>query len=411
MADEKKKTKINLKDRLGRGGGAGAGGGVVPAPMPSGPGAGAFVPPPMGDDGNRVSGTPDSGPDEARGSAPAPAPAAIPAPPKALGIAPPPGMSPGIPLPPFGRPAPQAAAPKATAQAQTIKVEVGEEVVAERSKASRRAALYAIIAAAVAVPVGFVIGGAKDRGDRAKAAQEGAGLLSKDVKAADDKLKELTDKITDGAKQLGEKKFPTDLVTALGSINIPFDASNLENRQVGSLPAKVLRPLLNFTSAAQDVNKQKDALKNILTAAEKPITKAWKEEKDPPANFAILFGRNGDKTYGELVPIKEPFPFGGKDWPGNITVTKYENRKPAEKKATRWVKGDLTGSDPIVVPAEPGSVAQFSNDALVGRLSKALFELRETLEGKKDDPTHETAGLVKDGDDLANELHKVAISR
>src|SRR5206468_3958242 len=106
--------------------------GAVPVPMPSGGG----MPPPMAlDDAGRTSAVPSSSP-----SAPAPAPVARPS---GGGIAPPPNMSPGIPLPPFGPAARRPAAePKATAQAQTIKVEIGEEIHQERKAASKRTAIY-----------------------------------------------------------------------------------------------------------------------------------------------------------------------------------------------------------------------------------------------------------------------------
>ncbi len=406
MADEKpKKTKIDLKARLkGAGGGGGAGGpapGTVPMPMPSGGG----MPPPMAlDDGGRTSAVPSSSP-----SAPAPAPVPV-ARPSGGGIAPPPGMSPGIPLPPFGptgrRPA---AEPKATAQAQTIKVEIGEEIHQERKAASKRTAVIAVLTALVGVGLGFVGGGAKSTGDRAKAAADGAGLLEKDVKAANDKLKELDEKITAGSKELAEKKFPADLVTALGAINIPFDATNLEGKQVGSLQGKTLRQLLNFTSAAQEVNKQKDSLKNILGVAKAPVEKGWKEDKEPMVNFAVLFSGSG--KYAELVQVKEPFKAAGNDWPKEFTIVQAAaGGKTAEKKASRWAKGDLDGN---VIAVEPKSVAGFSNDAIVGRLSKALYDVREMLDGKKDpnDPAHETNGLVKDGEDLAIELHKASLNR
>src|SRR5262249_1387933 len=149
---------------------------VIPVPSPVQSGG---PPPPAVDDGR------PSSPSAAPRSQPAPAPNAVPAPRPSgpQGIAPPPGISPGIPLPPFGPQRPKASEPKAaTAQAQTIKVEIGEEIHQERKAASKRTAIYAVLAALVGVGVGFVAGGAKERGDRGKLAFEGAGALEKDVK-------------------------------------------------------------------------------------------------------------------------------------------------------------------------------------------------------------------------------------
>ena len=107
MADDKgKKPKIDLKARLGK---TIQGGPAVPLPVPGSQ-------PPPGD-----------------GTVPTPPP------PRAAGIAPPPGLSPGIPIPPFAQAKAQSVAPpKPTAAQQTIKVEVGEEIHAERKKAKRR---------------------------------------------------------------------------------------------------------------------------------------------------------------------------------------------------------------------------------------------------------------------------------
>ena len=128
MAEDKaKKTKIDLKARLGR---TTAMGMTSPGALPVPPGA------------TPVPDAPSSGP----GSMPAPPasrPSNIPAPApsvRPMGIAPPPGLSVGVPLPAFAqqRQAPRSE-PKPSAAQQTIKVEIGEEIHEERKKARNRA--------------------------------------------------------------------------------------------------------------------------------------------------------------------------------------------------------------------------------------------------------------------------------
>lgn len=411
MAEDKKKSRIDLKARLGKtttmvGTNAPAVPMPVPGPAPSTPGS---VPPPA--DSNRAAAAAPPTTSTGSGSV---RPAPPPPPPAALGIAPPPGMiSSGIPLPPFGhqaRPAP-VATPKPTAGQQTIKVDVGEEVQQARASA-RRWALYASLAGAVVGGViGFVAGGSSEKGGRIKEAAKGAGLLEKDVKAATEEMRKLDAKLSEAGTKLTSKQFPETLAADLGGINIPFDPTNLEGKQVGSLGSKALRTLLAFTSAVQDVNKSKDSLKNILSAAQGPITKAWKEEKEPMANFSVLFRSEGqNKVVADLVPNKEPFSWKG-EFPPSYAITKLENNKPAEKKATRWLKGELLGNDPIAVPVDPRSMAGFTNEVLVQRLNKALYDIRQDLQGNKEDPTRETPGLIKDGEDLANDLHKASLNQ
>jgi hypothetical protein len=60
---------------------------------------------------------------------------------------------------------------------------------------------------------------------------------------------------------------------------------------------------------------------------------------------------------------------------------------------------------------DPKSMAGFTTDVLVQRLNKALYDIRQDLQGNKEDPTRETAGLLKDGADLTNELHKVSLNQ
>jgi hypothetical protein len=401
MADDKsKKPKIDLKARLGKtqmGMGAPA---ALPAPLP-GPGGG--MPP-----------APPSDPADGRGSvAPAPAsrpsgvPGAIPPPP--AGIAPPPGLSPGIPLPPFG-PQPRRAAPaepKQSAAQQTIKVEIGEEIHAERKKSRNRIFLGAFAGAVVGLGIGFVAGGSSATGDRARAGARGAGLLEKDVKAATDKLKELDQKLSDASDKLKNKAFPDDLGTSLAGLTIPFDDTNLDGKGVNGMPSRLFRLVLDFTEGCKGANKARESLKNLAGFTKEPITKAWKEESSPMANFSVVFRQEGKNVAAELVP--NPAPFGWKtDWNEKYKVTKIEGGKPAEKEVKRYVKGDLPGGDLTGIPVDPKTTAAFTSDVMLGRLNKAIYDLRQELEGNKDNPTNETPGIMKSGEDLANELHKAS---
>lgn len=400
-----KKTKIDLKARLGKTVAGGAGPAALPTPIPS-PTGSATPPPMMSPDGTPVP-MPSSRPSAPSAVPPSHAGTPVPAPPR--GIAPPPGISPGIPLPPFApsaRPAPVAAA-KPTAAQQTIKVEIGEEVEQERKKASKRTSLYAAIAAVVGIGIGFVAGGAKAQGDIGQRVNDGAKKLEPEVKDANDKMKDLSDKLTSASANINNKTFPDELNAALSSINVPFDSTHLEGRQVGNFPGKVQHMLYSYTTQVEDLNKKKDALKNLLGGLKEQVLKAWKEEKDPMANNAVTFQNLGGKTVAQLVSIKTPYAWG-KD-PDKITILIPGAQRAEEKNATRWVKGDLTGSDPIAIPVDPKSMPATSNPANL--LSKAIYDMRLILEGNKnpDDPTHETPGILHDGDDLATELHKLAL--
>ncbi len=131
-------------------------------------------------------------------------------------------------------------------------------------------------------------------------------------------------------------------------------------------------------------------------------------------NFSVVFRRDGDKTLAELVPNKAPFPFG-KDWPAKYTVSRLERTqqgmKAAEKEATRWTKGDIAGGDLQVLPVDPQTVAAFTSEQIVFKLRGGMIDIRQLLEGNKENPADEKPGLIKEGDDLANELHKISLAR
>lgn len=398
MAEEKKKTKIDLKARLGKTQ-TGMGTAVplpVPGPSPSSqPGASA---PPSSD------GVPAP-------SVPTPAPSVRPS----GGIAPPPGISPGIPLPPFAQPRPSQREPpqKPTAAQQTIKVEVGEEIHEERKKASKRTALFAMLTAVVGLGIGFFIGGAKERSDRGQQAVKAAGDLEKEVKASNEKLKELADKLVEANEKLGKKEYPADLANLLGGLNVPFDPQNLEKPGAANI-GKTLKPLMKYASAVQELNSDKDKLKGWLTQLQGPVEKGWKEEKEPVVNFSVIFRPEGSKgMVAELVPNKEPFKIGA-DFPKEYTIIKPEMQqgqlKGVDKKAKRWEKGDLTGSDPIAIPVSPQTTAAFA-DKVLAQLRIKLVEPIEVILGANKGTPQETPGLLKEGEDLAHELHKLSLAK
>jgi hypothetical protein len=270
--------------------------------------------------------------------------------------------------------------------------------------------LGAIAGAVIGLGLGFVGGGSQEKGDRAKNAARGAGLLEKDVKAANEKLKDLDAKLTDAADKVKGKAYPDDLSTVLGGLTIPFDALNLDGKGVNGMPSKLFKMVLNYTSSVEALNKLRENMRNVAVAAKDPLTKAWKEETTPMANFSVVFRSDSGKVVAELVPNVSPFGWKG-EFPAAYKVTKPEGARQAEKEAKRYQKGDLPGNDLTGIPIDPKTTAAFASDANVGRFYKTLLDMRTILQGNKDNPTTETAGLLKDGDDLVLELHKASLNQ
>jgi hypothetical protein len=390
--DKSKKPKIDLKARLGKGGGAGGPSAPIPAPS-----VGSVPPPP-----------PSLG-------APIPIPVPTPSQPGAPQM---PGL--GMPFAAPSRPVAAPPPPPPSAAQQTIKVEVAEEVHEERRKASKKTGLYAALALVAGLAAGFGIGGLAKDSDYDNRAIAGAGLLEKEIKAANEKVVELKEKLQAGEDKLRNKEYPEELVSALAALNVPFGAENLQQKQIGNLSSAQQQALFAYVMAVEDVNKSKDKLRNLLGAPDvkKAVTKSWAEEKDPLFNYAVILSSGNKGMVATLVPTKDPFA-EGKDWPASLSVMVLQKSqqgvKQAEKKATRWEKGDpsrlISGTDPVVVPVDPESTAAFTSQEIIRKLALGIRDLRVTLEGDASNPQDEKLGLQKVGEDLVNELHKVAQKR
>jgi len=399
MAEEKKKPKIDLKARLGKAVAAPAAGAPIGAPALGGDGS---VPPPPG-----------SIPPPA-GASPSSRPSGVPG----LGIAPPPGLSPGIPLPPFGAPKKKKAEPKVGAAAQTIKVEIGEEIIIERKRAIKRTIFAGIVTAIIGGVMGFVAGGQAEVGKRGQLTVDRAKSLETEVKAANDKMVELASLLEDAQQSLKAKKYPKDLSKALSEINIPFEASYLEGKGIGGYPAATLRMVIQYTNGVEGLNKKKETLQKIVGYAQKPVMEAWADKEKPKFKIGVRFSGGSEKIKAELIQFKKDsyWEVGKKEWPDEFTVLAREfvagKKKEVEKKGERWKKGEVVGGEKVkTIPVDPSSVAGFTADAFLGRLGVALRDARVALEGDASDPTATDMGIMKNGDALVAELHKIALAK
>ncbi len=298
---------------------------------------------------------------------------------------------------------------KPTAVAQTIKVEVGEEIQQERAKTKKKSAIYIAIAAVAALVMGFFLGQARERGRAGNLAVDGAMGLAKDIETANNTMSTLSDALRNAVDQLAIDEFPNDLEEILKTNHVDFDASKFKGRYVGGLPPEVFNPLLAYTNEVEKLNKNKDALRNLLGAAKPQVEKFIAEKKKPTVKFAVLFGKQGDNPIAELVPIKDPFE-AKSDWPGKFTILQPADKgKTKESEVNRYTdKGKLDGEH--AMPIQPQSVAGFTDLTLIYKLRNALTDLRLMIDGNEspENPSAATDGLLKDGKELIEGLEKVA---
>ncbi len=376
MSDEKK-PKIDLKARLGKK--------TVSAPGAS-PGG---VPPPMG----------------------IPKPIGIPAPPFGSG----PSAGPAAPKIDASDPyaaIDASAAPKVVEPA-AIKVEMSEEVVQAQKKGRSRVALLAAFTAAVGTLLGYALGGSLERNRGAEAALDGAKALAKEVNDANAEAEKLVEVIKAAGSKLGDSKYPMEEVTQLGGLRIPFEGSNLVGKGMGRFNAKTAGLLLQYATAVQAANDQKDKLNTVLSLSKKGIEEFLAQKTEPKVRWGVFAVSGPHGPWGVMQPIPEPFlaksdkttkDKDGKDvkydWPKEFKV-KDGGR---EHTLPRYTGGDAT-RDNKLIPIDPGTEATVCPSDVLVSLSRELRSMQEVLQGVKGTtPDDEKTGLIELGAQVLEDL-------
>ena len=311
---------------------------------------------------------------------------------------------------PFAPPPPEEKKP--TPQQQIIKVEVGEEIIAERKKAGKKVFLVALLVGVAAGFIGFSLGKLNEAGTRSRKAVAGAGKLRGDVRKANDVMKGLSSKLRGAAEELSGGDYPTDLGKAL-TTTVPFNTDNFNGKSVGGLPPAVLRDLLRYTSAVDELNKKRERLRNLLSLAKKPTLKYFKEKKEPVINFSVLFQRQGPNAVALLVPNAKPFKMSEKKWPAKYKVKQRQGKKVVDVETERSFKPkDNLFDGKKAIPVEPRSVAAFTSQKMVFELRKALRGTSQIIVGiESPRPDQQRDGLIKIGERLAEQLDKTSKAR
>jgi len=366
---EDKKPKIDLKARLGKK--------TVSAPAA---GPGGSIPPPAG----------------------VPKPSGIPAPPFQSGG----GSARPAPMVdasnPYGAMAP-AAAP--VAAAQTIRIDMGDDVMRAQRGGKMKVLVLALITAGIGGFVGFTLGGASERNAGATAAMQGAQDLTKDVDAANAKIGELADILKSAREKLAKAQFPDDEVSKLGALNIPFAGSNLAGKSIGRFKADVLTMLVDFASASSEANDNKGDLQRLLSGNKKGVQEFLDSQTKPQVRWSVIVSPTGVGPLASMQPVPTPFPLGSEDkktWPDSFDLM------AGGKKTTvkRYQKGDAATEDPTFIPVDPSTQGAVCPSDVLVKLRGRLSDLEETLRGNQT-PGEEKTGLLESGQALAKKLKQI----
>jgi hypothetical protein len=401
MAEEKK-PKIDLKARLGKGAAKDAG-----------------TPPPPAVEGSVPVVAPPAAPSAPISSVPAISPG-LPVPP-GIPVGPSPALDASNPLARAAGLVPAAAPP--SAPAAPARIEIDETAVhAAASKARRTGAIIAVVTAVVGLGVGWVAGGASEQGNARTASHADAQDLKKNVDGAKGKLEDLAKKLEDGQAALtgkgGAPTFPKDLANQLGGVNIDFEGTQLAGRRFMGFPKDTTANLVEFITGVQALNEHKNAVKNLLTKLEKPLTEQFAAQQ------------SGQRSIQHVVLLGGPT---GKDPGGNyvaniallsppITFTGDKPDVPADFKAVfsgqnvgvPRFKGGAIG-EPAAIYVTPGSfnaVCPSETKSAAAQLAVKLNELIHDIRGDKVDPNAALVddtkpGLLERADTLSKALEKI----
>jgi hypothetical protein len=369
MSDDKK-PKIDLKARLGKK--------TVSTPAA---GPGGSIPPPAG--------------------IPKPSGVGIPAPPFQSQTA---TSRPAAPVVdatnPYGAMEPAAAA--VVAQPQTIRVELGDDVVRANRGGKTKVAILALITAGLGGVLGFTIGGASERGIAADAAVQGAKDLTKEVEAANAKISELADILKSAREKLGKAQFPDDEVSKLGALNIPFDGTNLSGKGIGRFKSEVVTMLINFAASAAEANDSKGDLQRVLSGQKKAVQDFLESQTKPKVRWSVIVGGSPAGPVGSMQLLPTPFPAAEK-WPDSFELPGEKGKKVVVK---RYLKGEAATEEPTFIPVDPGTQAAVCPDAAVVRLRGRISDMEEVLRGNPT-PGEEKTGLLEAGQNLVKKLKDI----
>ncbi len=326
----------------------------------------------------------------------------------------------GIPAPPFqqshtSRPAPMvdasnpygamepSVAPRA--EAQTIKIELGDDVMRAHKSGKAKVMVLAIITAALGGFVGFALGGGAERGKGQEAALQGAADLSKEIEAANVKIEELANVLKSAKEKLGKSKFPEEEVSKLGALNIPFAGTNLSGKGIGRFKSEVLNMLITFASSSSEANDQKEKIQNVLNRNKKGVQEFLDGQTKPVVRWSVIVGGSPFGPIASMQPVPAPFQVQSDDkkaWPESFKL--MDDKKEVTIK--RYLKGDAAGEDPTFIPVDPSTQTLVCPNDTLFSIRRELTGMEEVLRGNQT-PGEEKTGLLEQGQNLLKKLKDI----
>jgi hypothetical protein len=301
----------------------------------------------------------------------------------------------------------EASAAPVRAEPTAIKVEISEDVIRAQRRGKGRILALAIVTAAVGGIVGFTVGGGVEKGKGTAAAIAGAGELAKDVETANAKIEELADVLKAAKEKLAKNAYPEQEVSKLGAINIPFEGTNLAGKGIGRFKGELISLLIDYASAAEKANDQKEKIQSVLSGSKKPLLEFLESNTKPQVRWSVVLSNGPSGPWAMMQPVPTPFLVkgDGAKWPEEIKVK--EGGKDVTLK--RYTSGNPIANDPYFMPVDPTTQGMVCPSDVLIKLRRELIDMERVLRGDQT-PGEEQMGLLESGQKLVEKLKELARS-
>ena len=352
-------------------------------------------------------------------------------PPSGVGIAPPPSIvSGGIPAPPFAaqprkpvgptidkdEPFAAVSAGEIAPQPKDIKIEIGHEVVEAQKKGVLKIVLAAAITGVLCAGAGWLIGSMQEARAQGLVVVKDAQSLISPIEQAKEQIEALQIKVDSAKKSIKDKSYPETFAKDIKDIDIDFDARRIEGKALHQLDRKYLSGLFEFTREVQDLNQRKDAIAKLFENRKVAIGEMLEQEEKPQVGYAVFVQRDKKgNAVGTFFQLSKPFKFEDEKWPDEFDFstgsevakgTRYKSGEPFTQAARR------EGEKPTIysIPLEPSGVAKAFPNALAQRIESELNAILTLINGTEDGQTNaelEKRGLLKLADEVTEGLRRL----
>ena len=172
------------------------------------------------------------------------------------------------------------------------------------------------------------------------------------------------------------------------------------------IPAEDLATaLIDFSTAVDKVNDQKEKLGNVLSGNKKGVTDFLDQTNKPKVLWSVVLGNGPGGPWATMQPVATPFlakPEGDAKWPDDIHVPMGDKQAVLKRYST----GNPVSDAGLFVPVDPGTQAAVCPNSVLVTLRRTISDLEDVLRGDQT-PGEEKTGLIEAGQNLSKKLKQI----